>query len=198
MSFEDFLNSDDDYEDFFLKSPYDRSILEKLALAIIDAHPKGTDTKQTRLNKAMQALIGENASKLPMPDDLDAKALLVMGQQRHADKSNAKLHEWKHRKEQNPPEPTKLRSVTALARYAVRQCFSDRLSEEEIEVTVSRLRNKFSGSYGGESTKDGHVDRPATHEFLAVERDYVTETLEHQALEKICKVLSMHGIKTDL
>lgn len=198
MSFEDFLNSDDDYDDFFLKSPYDRSLLEKLALAIIDAHPKGADTKQTRLNKAMQALIGENASKLPMPDDLDAKALLVMGQQRHADKAHVDFHKWKHRNAQNPPKPPKVRSVSALARYAVDQCFSDRLSEEEIEVAVSRLRNKFSGSYGGEKTKDAHVDRPATYEFLAVERDYVTETQEHQALKKICKLLSLHGIRTNL
>lgn len=197
MSIEDFLNSDDDYEGVFQKGTYDRPFLEKLALAIIDAHPAGKDTQQTRLNKAMQALTGESATKLPMPNDLDTKALVLMGQEHYADKARVGLHNWKHRKDPNPPDPPKPRSFSALARYAVNRCFSERLSEEEIEVKVSKLRNKFRGSYGGGTTKDGHIDWPATYEFLATQRDYATETLEHQALEEICKLLSKQGIKTN-
>lgn len=195
MSTEDFINSDDDYGDVFIKRTYDRPFLEKLLLAIINAHPVGEELTQTRLNKAMMALVGEKSSKLPLAGDMDLEALTEMGLEFYRDKVRRTDHMWKHRKNRNPPPPPKIRSARALAEFAVKKCFSSRLSEQEVEVAVDRLREKFNGTYG---SKPKNVNARDYYIHLAVERDDLVESIEHQALEEICEKLREQGIKTKL
>jgi len=170
--------------------------LEKLLLAIINAHDVGTKTKRQRLNAAMIALAGEKASKNPLPDDLDQKALEFMGREHHRDKVFHTDHRIKHYRDTASPPPPEIRSDRSLAIAAVEQFYSARFSEEEKHTTMNRLREKFGGTYQRKSGTGKGVNFRRTHEYLAVEHGYEAESMEAQGLEMICDELRNYGVKT--
>ena len=55
------------------------TVLERLLLAIIDAHSTASsETRQQRLNAAMKALVGSKAAPHPLYDNVDDAALRFM------------------------------------------------------------------------------------------------------------------------
>lgn len=78
MSDDDAKQAEDDYDGFSVGTLFGRTFLEKLLMAIIDAHPVGQDTSETRLKVAVRALTGENS-----------KAEAYRGRRRKADPAHS-------------------------------------------------------------------------------------------------------------
>jgi len=172
--------------------------LEKLLLAIVRAHPSAdgkTDTQ--RLNTAMKALVGHKASPNPAPGDRDDRALLFMGRERHCDEANRDLYYITRQLKPSKAasEPPKVRSDKALAELAADHYF-DFPNEEARYAVVNRLREKFSGSYMRKQGKGESVDFVATYKYRAVEHDYIQESLEAEALARVCAELQEWGVAT--
>jgi len=174
------------------------TMLERLLLAIIKANPTHDGkTDQQRLTAAMKAMVGQKASPNALPGDRDDRALLLMARERHFDKANHDMYlitrTLKPTKEISAPP--KVRSGKALAELAVDHYFG--ISDESARLAVvNRLREKFSGSYQRKQGKGQNVKYPSTYLCRAVEHDYVQETLEAEALTRMCQELREWGIPT--
>lgn len=174
------------------------TMLERLLLAIVKANPTDDGkTDQQRLNLAMKALVGQKASPNALPGDRDDRALLLMARERHCDKANHDIYliTRKLKPTKAISAPPKPRSDKALAELAVDHYFG--ISDESARLAVvNRLREKFSGSYQRKQGKGQDVDYPSTYRYRAVEHDYVQETLEAEALTRMCQELHEWGIPT--
>lgn len=172
--------------------------LEQLLLAIIRAHPSADGrTDAQRLSTAMKSLVGQRASPNPLPGDRDDRALLFMGRERHCDEANRDLYyiTRKLKPSKAASEPPKVRSDKALAELAADHYFNFPNDEARYAV-VNRLREKFSGSYMRKQGKGQNVDFVATYKYRAVEHDYIQESLEAEALARVCQELQEWGVPT--
>lgn len=173
---------------------FGRTFLEKLLLEIIDAHPVGHDTPETRLNIAARALTGENSKAETVAQNDDLPALRYMAQEHHRDKGNRFLLYMKHHKENTPPKLPRKRTDLALAKEAADKFFNSP-NEQVRKSNYDRLREKFSGSYYKKQGKGHGVNFREYFIYQAVEHDYVAETLEAQSLDLICEELQKNGVK---
>ncbi len=174
------------------------SLLEQLLLAIVRAHPSADGkTDAQRLNTAMKALVGCKASPNPIPGDRDDRALLFMARERHCDEANRDLYYITRQLKPSKAasEPPKVRSDKALAELAADHHF-DFPNEEARYAVVNRLREKFSGSYMRKQGKGEDVNFVATYKYRAVEHDYIQESLEAEALARLCQELQEWGVPT--
>lgn len=195
MSDENAKEAEDNYDGFAVGTLFGRTFLEKLLLAIIDAHPLGQDTPETRLSKAVRALTGENSKAEAVKQDADLPALRHMAIEHHRDKGNRFLLYMKHRKKETRPELPKVRSDLALAKEATDKFFD--LSNEQARKSVyDRLREKFSGAYYRKQGKGHGVNFREYFIYQAVEHDDIAETLEAQSLDIVCAELRENGIRT--
>lgn len=174
------------------------TVFERLLLAIISAHPdhSGKTSKQ-RLDAAMRTLVGERASPHPEPGNRDDRALIWMGSERHIDKANRDMYalNLRFKPDKSATPPRKPRSDLALAEQATDLFFGQENAEARHAI-VNRLREKFSGSYARKQGKGHGVDFEATYIYRAVEHDYVQESLEAEALKRVCDELAEWGIAT--
>ncbi|WP_072792592.1 hypothetical protein [Cognatishimia maritima] len=187
-------------EETFYGLSCDPDILEKLLLAIIRANTddKSEESDAIRLNKAMHSLVGKSASKYAVTNDADYKALRYMGELLHRDECNRDMHKIKHYNSPNPPDVPKVRTPHALAFVAAKQFAPHAYDEEDIIRMANRLREKFNGTYYKKSKSRPKINSAMTFKYMAVEHDGAVESVEFQALEKICAVLAKHGVKTKL
>ena len=195
MSNENAEQTEDNYEGFAAGTLFGRTFLEKLLLSIIEAHPYGQDTPETRLSVAVRALTGENSKAETVKQDADLPALRHMAREHHRDKGNRFLQYMKHRKADTPPELPKVRPDLALAKEAADKFFDP--SNEQVRKSIyDRLRGKFSGDYYRKHGKGHGVKFREYFVYMSVEHDDVAETLEAQSLDIIREELSENGIKT--
>lgn len=183
-----------DGEEYAINTLFGRTFLEKLLLTIINAHPVGQDTPETRLNIALRALTGENSKGETVRQDNDLPALRFMARERHRDKVKKSLHFIKHHKENTPPKPPKERKDLALAKEATDKFFSPP-NEQARKSIYDRLREKFSGKYYTRHGKGHGVNFYEYFIYQAVEHDYVAESLEAQSLDLIYDKLQKNGVK---
>lgn len=195
MSDDSGKQASDDYDAFSVGTLFGRTFLEKLLLAIIDAHPLGQKTSETRLRIAVHVLTGENSKAETVAQDVDLPALRHMASEHHRDKGNRFLLYMKHRKDGTQPNLPKVSSDLTLAKKATDEFF-DPPNEQARKSIYDRLREKFSGVYYRKQGKGHGVDFRKYFEFQAVEYDYVAETLEAQSLDLICEKLRENGVKT--
>lgn len=195
MSDENAEQMEDNYDDFAVSTLFGRTFLEKLLLSIIDAHPVGQDTPETRLSVAVRALTGENSKVETVKQDADLCALRHMAIEHHRDKGNRFLLYMKHRKDNTQPELPKVRSDLVLAKEATDKFF-DPSNEQARKSIYDRLREKFSGVYYRKLGKGHGVNFREYFVYMAVEHDDVAETLEAQSLDIICEELRENGVKT--
>lgn len=186
----------DDYDGFSVGTLYGRTFLEKVLLAIIDAHPLGQDTSETRLRIAVRALTGEDTKVETVKQDADLPALRHMAIEQHRDKGNRFLLYMKHSKKETQPELPKVRSDLALAKEATDKFF-DPSNEQVRKSTYDRLREKFSGAYYRKQGKGQGVNFREYFKYMAVEHDDVAETLEAQSLDIVCAELRENDVKTE-
>jgi hypothetical protein len=186
----------DNVEDYVRPTFFGRAFLEKLLLAIINAHPVGQDTPETRLKIALRALTGENSKAEIVRQDSDLPALQYMAQEHHRDKGNRFLLFMKQRKEEAPFDLPKIRKDLALAKEATDKFFNP--PNEQVRKSIyDRLREKFSGTYYTKHGKGHGVNFRESFVYMAVEHDYVAETVEAQNLDLICAILRKHGVKVE-
>ena len=193
MKNDDPEQSSDESHDQVIGPLFGRTFLEKLLLAIINAHPIGHDTPETRLRIALRALTGEDSKVETVAQDSDLPALRYMGQERHRDKGNRCLQFMKQRKESSPTKLLKNRSDQALALEATDKFF-DPPNEQARKTISDRLREKFSGAYYRKQGKALDVNFHEYFIYQAVEHDYVSETTEAHSLELIYDELSKNGV----
>jgi len=177
------------------RSPFGQSFLEKLLLAIIDAHPAGAETRDARLRSALHALLGEKQEIVSSIDQQDNRALLYMGDELHRDRGFRFLLFMKLWKEKKPLDLPKVRKDMALAKEATDK-FYDPPNEQARKAIYDRLREKFSGSYYRKHGKGQGINYPEGHVVRATEHDYIAETVEAQSLDRMCEVLHRHGVNT--
>lgn len=163
-------------------------------MAIINAHPVGQDTPETRLNIALRALTGEASKVETVTQDVDLLALRFMAQERHRDKGNRFLLYMKQLKENTPTKLPRKRSDLALAKEAADKFFSPP-NEQARKSIYDRLREKFSGTYYRKQGKGHNVNYREYFIYQAVEHDYVAESFEAQSLDLICEELRKNGVK---
>lgn len=176
------------------------SPFERLLLAIISAHPdQSGKTSRQRLDAAMKMLVGERATPNPEPGNRDDRALIWMGSERHIDKANRDMYALNLRlkPDRTATPPRKPRSDLALAEEAA-DLFFGQENPEARHAIINRLREKFSGSYARKQGKGHGVDFEATYIYRAVEHDYVQESLEAEALKRVCDELAEWGVATKL
>lgn len=195
MSNKNAQETEDEYDGFAVGTLFGRTFLEKLLLSIIDVHPLGQDTPETRLKVAVRALTGENSKAETVKQDADLPALRHMAIEHHRDKGNRFLLYMKHRKDNTPPELPKVRSDLTLAKEAADKFF-DPSNEQAQKSIYDRLREKFSGAYYRKQGKGHGVNFREYFVYMAVEHDDVAETLEAQSLDIVCKELRENGVKT--
>lgn len=195
MSNENAEQTEDNYDSFAGSTLFGRTFLEKLLLSIIEAHPVGQDTPETRLSVAVRALTGENSKLETVKQDADLPALRHMASEYHRDKGNRFLLHMKHRKDETPFNLPKVRSDLALAKEAADNFF-DPPNEQARKSTYDRLREKFSGVYYRKRGKGHGVNFREHFVYMAVEHDDVAETLEAQSLDIIRKELRENGVRT--
>jgi hypothetical protein len=196
MSDENTEQTEHNYEDLAVGTLFGRTFLEKLLLAIIDAHPVGQDTPETRLNIAMRALTGEDSKAETVAQDVDLPALQFMAQERHRDKGNRFLLYMKQRKENTPTKLPRKRSDLALAKEAADKFFNPP-NEQARKSIYDRLREKFSGTYYRKQGKAHNINFRDYFIYQAVEHDYVAESFEAQSLDLICEELRKNGVKIE-
>lgn len=195
MSGENAEQAEDNYDGFAVATLFGRTYLEKLLLSIIEAHPFGQDTPETRLSIAVRTLTGENSELATVKQDADLPALRHMASEHHRDKGRRFLHYMKHRKDDTPPALPKVRPDLALAKEATDKFFDP--SNEQVRKSIyDRLRGKFSGDYYRKQGKGHGVNFREYFVYMAVEHDDVAETLEAQSLDIIRKELRENGVKT--
>ena len=187
-------HSSDESQDQVIGTLFGRTFLEKLLLAVINAHPVGQDTPETRLNVALRALTGEDSKAETVAQDSDLPALRYMGQERHRDKGNRFLLYMKQRREKLPIELPRKRSDLALAKEATDKFFNPP-NEQARKSIYDRLREKFSGAYYRKQGKSHGVNFREYFIFQAVEHDYVAESTEAQSLDLIFEELGKNGVK---
>jgi len=185
-----------DGEEYAIETRFGRTFLEKLLLAIINAHPVGQDTPETRLNIALRALTGEDSKLETVAQDGDLPALRFMAQERHSDKGNRFLLLMKQRKENKPTKLPQKRSDLKLAKEATDKFFNPP-NEQARKSIYDRLREKFSGAYYRKQGKGHDVNYREYFTYQAVEHDYVAESLEAQALDQICEILRKNGVEVE-
>ena len=195
MSDESTEQTEDNYEDYAIGTLFGRTYLEKLLLSIIEAHPFGQDTAETRLNVAVRALTGENSKAETVKQDGDLPALRYMASEHHRDKGNRFLLYMKHRKDKTPQELPKVRSDLVLAKEATDKFF-DPSNEQARKSIYDRLREKFSGAYYRKQGKGHGVNFREYFVYMAAEHDDVAETLEAQSLDIVREELRKNGVKT--
>lgn len=185
-----------DGEEYAIETRLGRTFLETLLLAIINAHPVGQDTPESRLNIALRALTGEDSKVETVAQDTDLPALRFMAQERHSDKGNRFLLYMKQRKENTPIKLPRKRSDLKLAQEATDKFFNPP-NEQARKSTYDRLREKFSGTYYRKQGKGHDVNFREYFIYQAVEHDYVAESLEAQALDQICEILRKNGVEVE-
>lgn len=170
------------------------TVLEQVLLAIIKAHPPktGNASNSARIKKAMEALLGKKHVKTPFENDVFDKALRFVAQQRHADEANVNLHKFRTRKEAEPLPAPQIRSYAELAREAANKFMPSKKSQE-IHSNAKRLEEMISGRHQTKGNKHTNIDFKRTYQFRAVQYDYVGETLEAQAVQRICDELAKWG-----
>lgn len=175
------------------------TVLESLLLAIIKGNTSEStkDSTRTRLNKAMMALTGHKSSGAPFSGDPIDKALLFMAQERHKDRCNLFLHEYKIRNDKVATAKPKIRTDLNLAKLAAREILED-TNESTIYSNAHKLRDMFSGRYWKKGGKRTNIDFERTYLYRAVEHDYIQETFENQCLKRLCKELALFGVNTKL
>ncbi|WP_353473437.1 hypothetical protein PVT71_05170 [Salipiger sp. H15] len=189
-------NSQSDSESPAVRTRFGRTLLEKILLAIIRAHPFGEDTPERRLNIALRALTGEDSKVETVAQDCDLPALRFMAQERHRDKGNRFLLYMKQRKEDMPIKLPRLRSDLALAKEAADKFFNPP-NEQSRKSTYDRLREKFSGSYYRKQGKGDGVNFREYFIYQAVEHDYIAESFEYQSLDTVFEALRKNGVKVE-
>jgi hypothetical protein len=122
----------------------ERLFVNKLLLAIIDAHPgerslnepRRSSERKRRLSMARLALLGEKTSR--EQDDFDP--LWRMAFEYHRDSVQVRWSELQKKKSGKPTDPFRRRSLRALAKEAAAQALGigNRVSVED------RLRSKFT------------------------------------------------------
>jgi hypothetical protein len=156
-----------------------RDFLDKLLLAIIDAHPgqstsRVSDVKrrEDRRRQALEALLGQSHAE-GRPRNSDETILKWIGNEHYKDRARRDMAKFK-----GEFEP-KVRSVHQLVKYAVKHFgLPDNAGE--------RLRKKLRG----EGTKRWLE--------LAVLHDDVPEQLDRNLLKSVQDVLARRGIAMDL
>lgn len=189
-------HSHSDSESSVVGTLFGRTFLEKMLLAIINAHPVGQDTPETRLNIALRALTGEDSKVETVAQDVDLPALRFMAQERHRDKGNRFLMYMKQRKENTPIKLPRKRSDLALAKEAADKFFNPP-SEQARKSIYDRLREKFSGTYYRKQGKGHNVNFREYFIYQAVQHDYVAESFEAQSLDLIFEELRKNGVKIE-
>lgn len=149
------------------------SVLERVLLAIIDAHTTcETEGHQAeRLQAAMTALIGPVA---PERRDMD-KALLFMARQRRKDTCDYEMQTL--RSCAGAPRST-TRSISELATLAARDVIGC-TAAVDMQATARILCEMFrpwGKAYGGQ--------------------DHIQETLETEAVQRLCDELAEWGVAT--
>ncbi|WP_417733447.1 hypothetical protein [Roseovarius sp.] len=185
-----------DGEEYAIETRFGRTFLEKLLLAIINAHPVGQDTPESRLNTALRALTGEDSKVEAVAQDGDLAALRFMAEERHRDEYDCFLQQMKQRKENRPTKLPRKRSDLKLAQEATDKFFNPP-NEQVRKSTYDRLREKFSGTYYRKQGKGHEVNYREYFTYQAVEHDYVAESLEAQALDQICEILRKNGVEVE-
>lgn len=183
------------YDGLAVDTLFGRTYLEKLLLSIIDAHPLGQDTPETRLKAAVRALTGENSKAEAVKQDTDLPALRHMAVEHHRDKGNRFLLYMRHRKDETPFDLPKVRSDLTLAKEATSKFF-DHANEQVRKSIYDRLREKFSGAYYRKQGKGHGINFREYFVYQTVEHDDVAKSLEAQSLDMVCKELRENGVKT--
>ncbi len=149
------------------------TVLERLLLAIINAHPtpetEGRDRE--RLNVAMTALVGSSTSAGDGYDD----ALMFMARQRQRDVCDCEMSLLHERADAG----RHIRSNMELAKLAAREVLE--CTTSDIRTVASRLCDMFS-----------------RQRSRSIEPDYVREVLETEAVKRLCDELAEWDISTRL
>lgn len=153
---------------------YGATVLERLLLAIINAHPtpetEGRDHE--RLDVAMTALVGTRTSA---GDDYD-DALLFMARQRQRDVCDYEMSGLRRGADAGR---SRIRSNMELAKLAAREVLG--CTASDIRAIASRLCDMFS-----------------RQRSRTTEPDYVREVLETEAVKRLCDELAEWDIPTRL
>lgn len=195
------MASNDDFQNSAIEDAqhhaFGPTVLEQVLFAIVKAHPprSGGDSDRSRVNKAMGALLGSQQSQTPFDNNRFDKALRHMAKQRHIDEANVSLHQFKTRKEFSPVAPPAIRSYAELAREAA-SLYLPSENAEQVYSNAKRLEEMMSGRHQKKGGKHTDIDFERTYHFRAVEHDYVGETLEAEAVARICNELAEFGIAT--
>lgn len=175
------------------------TVLERVLMAIIKAHTPShiKDSDEARLKVAVAALTGVRQPGTPFKRDRYDKALLFIAKQRHIDECNVNLHAFKTRREDAPPAPPRIRSELELATLAAREILGFN-NETEVYANAKALCEMFSGRHWQKGGKRTDVDFRRTYRFRAVEHDYVQDSLETEAVQRLCDELSKWDVPTRL
>ncbi len=195
------MQNNDDFQDSAIVEAqslaFGPTVLEQVLYAIVKAHPtkSGKDSERSRVQKALTALLGSQQLRTPFESDRFDKALRHMAKQRHIDEANVSLHQFRTRNESAPNATPLVRSYAELAREAA-SLFLPSESAEEMYSNARRLEEMISGRHQKKGGKYSDVDFEGTYRFRAVEHDYVGETLEAEAVTRICNELAEWGVAT--
>jgi hypothetical protein len=148
------------------------SVLERVLLAIIDAHSTDEDagSRAERLQAAMTALLGPVS---PAERDLEAALMFMARQRRHA-VCEAEMLALSGRGDMAPAIPT-LSELAEAAAQKILQC-----SEADVPAAANALCRSFR--------------QRAAH--TAIDPDPICEALRTEAVERICDELAEWDIAT--
>lgn len=202
-------------------SAYGPTFLIKLLAGLIDGHvddindektsayPQGLVTnpgpatlakvKQQRLSDALKGVTGGKVSLRKGFTETEIRACEFMASELYNDKCARDAHRINSRlgKPVDGEEPS-VRSVLQLSEEAAKK-FYDVKTGHQIDHNISeRLRDIFRGNYQRKLDNSDDVDHPANWKYRVVERDYVAETLEHQDLQEIQRILKKYGVPFEI
>lgn len=185
------------------------TFLEKLLSALIIGHEPqekrdegdatSADARRKKLQEALSAITGRKVRLRKGISAKEAAACKFIAEQIYADKCKHTEHVLNARmgKPVSELEPS-VRSIRQLSRLAAEKFFDADVDSEVGNNQAERLRELVDGRYQRKVNKSDQSDHMATWHYLAVEHDYVSESLEHQDLEEICWILERNGVPVKL
>lgn len=185
------------------------TFLEKLLSALIIGHElqesqnngdaTSTDARRKNLQKALSAITGRKVRLRKGISAKEAAACKFIAEQIYADECKRTEHLLNARlgKPVGELEPS-VRSIRQLSRLATEKFFGADVASEVGHNQAERLRELVDGRYQRKVNKSDKSDHMATWKYLAVEHDYLSESLEHQDLEEICQILERNGVPVKL